>query len=117
MELRDSKDLHTPAMSRPLPIRWCFSDPVVGSMMSVCPAAGYCWGDEGREIAALAAQRRTNGVQPPPIMPAETLMAKPRIDALKKNDTSVCAITTLRICVFVVDTSEVWQAAAMVNEK
>ena len=49
--------------------------------------------------------------------PAVTLMANPRIDALKKNETSVWAMTTLRIDRWVVDTSEVWHAAAMVKEK
>jgi hypothetical protein len=35
-------------------------------------------------------------VTQPPINPAVTLMAKPKMDALKKNDTSVCTMTTLR---------------------
>src|SRR6186713_1360381 len=52
-----------------------------------------------------------------PISPAVTLIANPRIDALKKNDSTLCAITTLRIEPWAVETSAVWQAAAMVNEK
>jgi hypothetical protein len=45
------------------------------------------------------------------------LIAKPRIDTLKRNEMSVWANTVLRIAIPVVDTSEVWHAAAMVKEK
>ena len=53
----------------------------------------------------------------PPMSPAVTLMANPRIEALKRNEISVCAITVLRTSAFMVETSAVWQAAAMVKEK
>lgn len=43
-------------------------------------------------------------------------MANPRM-ALKKNDSALCAISTLRIAPGVVETSAVWQAAAIVIEK
>src|SRR5882724_2566292 len=114
-----------------------------GLMILIRPATGYSWGDEGHEIVGLIAEHYLNpavracvsrgcstkpcnerrrrdaggGIQPPPISPAVTLIANPRIDALNKNDTRVCTITTLRTSRLVVDTSEVWQAAAMVKEK
>ncbi len=55
--------------------------------------------------------------QAAPMRPAVTLMAKPRIEALKAKEMSSCRITTRRIEVRVVDTSAVWHAAAMVKEK
>ena len=51
------------------------------------------------------------------LLEAVTLMAKPSIDALNRNEMIVWAITTLRIEAWVVDTSAVWQAAAIVKEK
>src|SRR5258708_36794504 len=43
------------AMSRPLPIRSALPALVLGLVISVCPATGYCWGNEGHEIVALVA--------------------------------------------------------------
>ena len=45
------------------------------------------------------------------------LTANPRMNALKANAITLWASTVLRIGVLAVDTSAVWQAAAMVNEK
>ena len=49
--------------------------------------------------------------------PALMLTAKPRIEALKRNEIRVWASTDLRTDTCVVETSDVWQAAAMVKEK
>ncbi len=49
--------------------------------------------------------------------PAVTLIAKPRIEALKRNEISVCATTDRRTPAFRVETSAVWHAAAIVKEK
>ncbi len=71
-------------------------------------------------LAASAAPRAAAPAaarQPPPIRPALTLIANPRIEALKKNEMMVWAITMRRMGRPRVETSEVWQAAAMVNEK
>jgi hypothetical protein len=47
-------------MSRPLPIRSPLPALVLGLMISVCPATGYGWGNEGHEIVALVADHYLN---------------------------------------------------------
>ena len=49
--------------------------------------------------------------------PAVTLTAKPRIETLNRTEMMLCATTVLRISTPQVDTSAVWHAAAIVNEK
>ncbi len=78
--------------------------------------------DQPRQVRARARLEDRDdfgfhGNHPPPMSPAVTLIANPRIDALNRNEISSCAITTLRIDSRVVDTSAVWHAAAIVNEK
>jgi hypothetical protein len=51
------------------------------------------------------------------ISPAVILIAKPRMATLKAKEMISCTMTTRRMEVWVVDTSAVWQAAAMVKEK
>ncbi len=62
---------------------------------------------ESRSRLRPSRQHNPRGSQLPPIRPAVTLMAKPKIDALNRNDISVCAITILRMRAWRVDTSAV----------
>src|SRR5208282_6255687 len=90
---------------------------VSGSIPPMIPCEPRSAPVADRIIYPLDCKERSGRRQADPNNPAETLIANPRIDALNRKEISACAITTLRIACWVVATSAVWQAAAIVKEK